>query len=202
VLVIDRLQQLSEERLDNLLRYWLKHCGADHYPSDAQLLQLCEQMLHAREDAHPFLTLCGLLLERRAGRLVASRSTQSTPFPTEPPQDIVLHWQGEPEIAIPAWQGRLVFESGGGPGLDRAQLLQGPLRLRARRGAERLQLDTKRPSRTLKNLFQESDVPARERRSLPLLYLGDELVFVAGLGTDARAGQVSEGIRLRWQPDA
>jgi len=202
VLVIDRLQQLSEERLDNLLRYWLKHCGADHYPSDAQLLQLCEQMLHAREDAHPFLTLCGLLLERRAGRLVASRSTQSTPFPTEPPQDIVLHWQGEPEIAIPAWQGRLVFESGGGPGLDRAQLLQGTLHLRARRGGERLQLDLKRPSRTLKNLFQESDVPARERQSLPLLYLGDELVFVAGLGTDARAGQVSEGIRLRWQPDA
>lgn len=202
VLVIDRLQQLSEERLDNLLRYWLKHCGADHYPSDAQLLQLCEQMLHAREDAHPLLTLCGLMLERRAGRLVASRSTQSTPFPTESPEDIVLHWQGEPEIAIPAWQGRLVFESGGGPGLDRAQLLRGPLRLCARRGGERLQLDTKRPSRTLKNLFQESDVPARERCGLPLLYLGDELVFVAGLGTDARAGQVSDGIRLRWQPDA
>ncbi len=202
VLVIDRLQQLSEERLDNLLRYWLKHCGADHYPSDAQLVQLSEQMLHARDDAHPLLTLCGLRLERRAGRLVVSRSTQSTLFPTEPPQDIVLHWQGEPEIAIPAWQGRLVFESGGGPGLDRAQLLRGPLHLRARRGGERLQLDLKRPSRTLKNLFQESDVPARERRSLPLLYLGDELVFVAGLGTDARAGQVSEGIRLRWQPDA
>jgi tRNA(Ile)-lysidine synthase len=202
VLVIDRLRQLSEERLDNLLRYWLKHCGAEHYPSDAQLLQLCEQMLHAREDAHPLLTLCGLMLERRAGRLVASRSTQSTPFPTEPPQDIVLHWQGEPEIPIPAWQGRLVFESGGGPGLDRAQLLRGPLRLCARRGGERLQLDTKRPSRTLKNLFQESDVPARERCGLPLLYLGDELVFVAGLGTDARVGQVSEGIRLRWQPDA
>ena len=201
VLVIDRLQLVSEERLDNLLRYWLKQCGADHYPSDAQLFQLREQMLHAREDAHPLLRLCGLVLERRAGRLVASRSTQSTPFPTEPPEDLVLHWQGEPEIAIPAWQGRLVFESGGGPGLSRDKLLQGPLRLRARSGGERLQLDPKRPSRTLKNLFQESEVPARERLGLPLLYLGDELLFVAGLGTDARAGQVSEGIRLRWQPD-
>lgn len=198
-LVIDRLQLLSVERLDNLLRYWLKQRGADHYPSDAQLFQLRQQMLHAREDAHPLLTLCGLVLERRSGRLMACRAALLL---AELPEDILLRWQGEPEIAIPAWQGRLVFESGGGPGMDRAQLLQGPLHLRARRGGERLQLDLKRPSRTLKNLFQESDVPARERRSLPLLYLGDELVFVAGLGTDTRAGQVSDGIRLRWQPDA
>lgn len=199
VLVIDRLQQLSEERLDNLLRYWLKQCGADHYPSDAQLFQLREQMLHAREDAHPLLTLCGLVLERRSGRLVAS---SASPLPTALPEEMLVHWQGEAEIAIPAWQGRLVFESDGGPGLDRAQLLQGPLRLRARRGGERLQLDPKRPSRTLKNLFQESDVPARRRPWLPLLYLGDELIFAAGLGMDVRAGQAGDGIRLRWQPDA
>ena len=198
VLVIDRLQLLSEERLDNLLRYWLKQCGADHYPSGAQLFQLREQMLHAREDAHPLLTLCGLALERRAGRLVASRPSS---LPAVLPSEVLVHWQGEPEIAIPTWQGRLVFESGGGPGLSRDKLLQGPLRLRARSGGERLQLDPNRPSRTLKNLYQESAVPARERCDLPLLYLGDELVFVAGLGTDARAGQVSEGIRLRWQPD-
>ena len=204
MLVIERLHQLSEERLDNLLRYWLKQCGADHYPSDAQLFQLREQMLHAREDAQPLLTICGLVLERRLSRLVARRSTRptrSTPSPIEPPDDIFLHWQGEPEIAIPAWKGRLLFESGGGPGLDRERLLQGPLSLRARRGGERLQLHPKRPSRTLKNLFQEADVPAPDRLRLPLLYLADELVFAAGLGTDARAGQVSEGIRLRWQPD-
>ncbi len=198
VLVIDRLQQLSDDRLDNLLRYWLKQCGADHYPSDAQLFQLREQMLHAREDAHPLLTLCGLMLERRSGRLVANRASS---LPTALPEEMLVHWQGETEIVIPAWQGRLVFESGGA-GLSREQLLQGPLRLRARRGGERLQLDLKRPSRTLKNLFQESDVPARGRPWLPLLYLGDELIFVAGLGMDVRAGQAGDGIRLRWQPDA
>ena len=195
-LVIDILQRLSRERLDNLLRYWLVQCGAAHYPSDAQLFQLREQMLHAREDAHPLLTLGGLVLERRAGRLMASRAA-SLPAPL--PEEILVHWRGEAEIEIPVWQGRLVFESDGGPGLDREQLLKGPLRLRTRRGGERLQLDPKRPSRTLKNLFQESDVPARERCGLPLLYLGDALVFVAGLGADARAAQVSGGIRLRWQ---
>jgi tRNA(Ile)-lysidine synthase len=195
-LVIERLRQLSDDRLDNLLRYWLRQCGADHYPSDAQLYQLREQMLHARGDAHPLLALCGLTLERRSGHLLA---THAEPQPKNLPSEILLHWQGESEIAIPAWQGRLVFDMAVGPGLDRAQLLQGPLRLRPRSGGERLKLDPKRPSRTLKNLFQESDVPARERVWLPLLYLGDELVFAAGLGMDVRAGRASEGICLRWQ---
>ena len=31
-LVIERLRQLSHDRLDNLLRYWLRQCGADQYP--------------------------------------------------------------------------------------------------------------------------------------------------------------------------
>ena len=195
-LVIERLRQLSHDRLDNLLRYWLRQCGADQYPSDAQLYQLREQMLHARDDAHPLLALCGLMLERHRGYLLAGHAE---PQPKNLPSEILLHWQGESEIAIPAWQGRLVFETADGPGLDRVQLLQGPLRLRPRSGGERLKLDPKRPSRTLKNLFQESDVPARERVWLPLLYLGDELVFAAGLGMDVRAGRASEGICLRWQ---
>ncbi len=195
-LVIDRLRQLSDDRLNNLLRYWLRQCGADHYPSDAQLSQLREQMLHARDDAHPLLALCGLTLERHSGHLVARRAE---PPPINLPSEILLHWQGESEIAIPVWQGRLVFDSAPGPGLDRTQLLQGPLRLRPRSGGERLKLDSNRPSRTLKNLFQESDVPVRERLWLPLLYLGDELIFAAGLGMDVRAGRTSEGVRVRWQ---
>ena len=195
-LVIARIRQLSEDRLDNLLRYWLRQCGADHYPSDAQLYQLREQMLHARDDAHPLLALCGLTLARHCGHLVARHDE---PRPINLPAEILLHWQGESEIAIPAWQGRLVFESGAGPGFDRAHLLQGPLRLRARGGGERLKLDSNRPSRTLKNLFQESDVPVRERLWLPLLYLGDELIFAAGLGMDVRVGRASEGVRVHWQ---
>ncbi len=195
-LVIGRLRQLSDDRLDNLLRYWLRQCGADHYPSDAQLYQLREQMLHARDDAHPLLALCGLVLERHSGHLVARHDE---PLLINLPSEILLHWQGESEIAIPVWQGRLVFDFVPGPGLDRMQLLQGPLRLRPRGGGERLKLDSNRPSRTLKNLFQESDVPVRERLWLPLLYLGDELIFAAGLGMDVRAGRTSEGVRVRWQ---
>ena len=58
--------------------------------------------------------------------------------------------------------------------------------MRLRSGGERLQPDPKRPRRTLKNLFQEAGVPPWERERLPLLFCGDELVWVPGLGVDAR----------------
>lgn len=214
-LVIARLRLLNEDRLDNLLRYWLRQSGATHYPSNAQLKQLREQMLLARDDAHPMLVMGGLVLERCLGRLVASHLAsvnlsdrinldlgQRSGAPEVRPAEVLVRWQGESEILIPAWQGRLHFEPAAGPSLGREQLLQGPLRLRARSGGERLKLHARRPSRTLKNLFQESAVPLRQRGWLPLVYLGEELVFAAGLGMDVRAEKASDGIRLHWQPDA
>lgn len=57
--------------------------------------------------------------------------------------------------------------------------------LRARRGGERLRLQANRPRRALRNLLQESGVPPWERGLIPLLWLGDRLVWVGGLGVDA-----------------
>ncbi len=53
--------------------------------------------------------------------------------------------------------------------------------LRVRSGSEKIQIKPNSPRRTLKNLFQEADVPPWERQA-PLLYVNDELVAVAGVG--------------------
>ncbi len=53
--------------------------------------------------------------------------------------------------------------------------------LRERLGSEKIQIKPKTPRKTLKNLYQEADVPPWERQA-PLLYIGDELVAVAGIG--------------------
>ena len=53
--------------------------------------------------------------------------------------------------------------------------------LRERIGSEKIQIKPKTPRKTLKNLYQEADVPPWERRA-PLLYIGDELIAVAGIG--------------------
>lgn len=53
--------------------------------------------------------------------------------------------------------------------------------LKERLGSEKIQIKPKTPRKTLKNLFQEADVPPWERQA-PLLYINDQLVAVAGIG--------------------
>ncbi len=194
-LLPERLAALSADRVDNLLRYWLQ-ARTGQYPSEAQLMQIRLQMLGASDDAQPVVGTHGWVVERRRRRLIVRPAASLA----EPPvQTISFHWQGETQIALPAWQGRLMFTTSAGPGLDATLLREGPLSLRPRGGGERLQLHPKRPSRTLKNLFQETDVPAAQRRWLPLLYAGERLVFAAGLGMDARAVTSEGGVVLRWE---
>jgi len=53
--------------------------------------------------------------------------------------------------------------------------------LRERLGSEKIQIKPKTPRKTLKNLYQEADIPPWERQA-PLLYISDELIAVAGIG--------------------
>ena len=58
---------------------------------------------------------------------------------------------------------------------------QGRITTKARQGSEKIQIEPKSPRKTLKNLFQEADVPPWERQA-PLLYIDDQLIAVAGVG--------------------
>jgi len=60
-----------------------------------------------------------------------------------------------------------------------------PWYFRPRSGGERIRLDASRPTRTLKNLLQEHDIPAWQRERMPLLFNGDRLVWVPGIGIAA-----------------
>jgi len=53
--------------------------------------------------------------------------------------------------------------------------------IKERLGSEKIQIKAKTPRKTLKNLYQEANVPPWERQA-PLLYIGDELIAVAGIG--------------------
>lgn len=193
---LDRLCALSAERSDNLLRYWLALRGAARLPSEAQLAQLRRQVCEAGMDAHPSLDLGGLTLQRQNGRLVLAGLPDGRP----PAEDIHLRWQGEARIDVPAWRGALLFAPGAG-GIPAGRLREGELILRARAGGERLQPDPQRPSRSLKNLYQEAAIPAQWRPWLPLVYLDDALVLAAGVGRDIRRPWDIEGVRVDWQPN-
>ena len=192
---LQRLALLSVDRIDNLLRFWVyEKIGS--YPSQAQLHQLHQQMLHAATDTHPQIVIGQWVLQREHNHLIIRAQAGVNQPPIEA---IPVVWQGERQIDIPEWRGQLLFEVGEGEGFDRELLLQGPLMLRPRQGGERLKLDMRRPSRSLKNLFQESGVSAGRRPWLPLLYAGDQLLFACGLGPNCTAAQNNPGVRLHWQ---
>ena len=76
--------------------------------------------------------------------------------------------------------------------------------LRPRQGGERIALAPGAVARSLKKQFQSRAIPAWDREG-PLLFTADErLLFVPGLGIDARLwpppGQPQLG--LQWRPDA
>ncbi len=194
-LALAPLAALSSERIDNVLRHWLYRQGIQ-LPSTARLDEIRQQMLHAADDLHPFFDFGPMTLRRIGGRL------ELHPRLGDPPADeLPLQWRGEREIAVPQWRGRLIFEPSANSGLDAGRLRNGRMTLRCRSGQERLKIASNRPSKSLKSLFQEASIAPWRRNWLPLLYLDAELVFVAGLGMDARRLTQGEGMALHWQFD-
>jgi tRNA(Ile)-lysidine synthase len=194
-LSIDPLVRLNPARAANLLRYWLALRGAARLPGEAQLAQLREQICFAAPDAQPSLDLVGLRLQRHGGRLVVIAPVAGKP----PGGTFCVRWQGERRIEVPEWRGALLFDEAG-DGVPAEHLRRSELHLRPRLGRERLQLAGTRPSRSLKNLYQEAGIAAPLRAWLPLVYLDDALIFAAGVGMDARASATGEGIRMSWLP--
>jgi tRNA(Ile)-lysidine synthase len=97
------------------------------------------------------------------------------------------------------WGGQLRVQRVKQNGIPMAWL--GELALLPRKGGERFQAGLGRPPRGLKKQFQAAAVPDWERNG-PLIYSGGQLIFVPGLGLDARVlalpGQAQA--MLFWEP--
>ena len=101
---------------------------------------------------------------------------------------LIRLWRGQLQLA-PQITGRWVFKSVASnsmqPGLPAVWVKNaqksGAVIQKERSGAEKLQIKPNAPRKTLKNLFQEADLPPWQRQA-PLLYVGHELIAVAGVG--------------------
>lgn len=197
MLRLDRLRGLPLGRQTLVLRAWLARHGVEA-PSRARLLEALQQAHGARADARLLLRLGHLELRRYRGLLLL-RAGEDAPAVSA----VTLRWRGEPEIAVPRWHGTLRFVPTDGEGFP-AEWLQGaPLTLRPRTGGERFKPHPTRPSKTLKRLFQDAAIPEFERARLPLVWRGDALAYVAGLGADVRLLDADAPARvlLDWRPD-
>lgn len=171
---VDTLRALPRPKAKLMLREFLRVSGA-HAPAARQLDEMLRQLTEAAGDVFIELRHDGKAVRRYRGRLVV--------------------------LSAEAVDGEILLHPCKGEGIDAIRMEAGPVSVRARQGGERLQLAANRPSRTLKNLFQEAGIPPWEREGLPLLYCGDALVWVPGLGVAAgfRTGRGRAGLRPEWR---
>ena len=179
------LKRLPRARAKNLLR-WMVVASGHAAPASAQLEELLRQLLTGRDDAAVRVSLDAVDVRRYRGEiwLVAAEG--------EPPRGFRARWDRRRDWPLPELGGVLRFRSGRGKGISAAVLADAPLEVRIREGGERFQPDPKRPRRALKDLLQEAGVPPWERERLPLLFSGERLVSVPGIGV-APAFQAEPG---------
>ena len=193
---VDHLRTLSDARAANALRVWFARRGM-RAPSVASLDEMLDQLCHASPDAQ-----IALIHERKTVRLYRGRVSIDAGGPPRA-GFAPLTWQGESFIEVPGWQGRLHFIADAERGFDATALREGPLALHERRGGERMRVRIDGPSRTLKNLYQEAGIAAWQRARLPLVYLGERLLYAAGIGANAaqtiEAASGLELVRLEWR---
>ena len=171
---------------EDLLRKFLQTKGL-RAPSEAKLAEMLKQL--TAKGSRTLIEHDGARLRVYRGKVFHDRDLA----PFRP-----LTWRGEPRLALPELGGELRFRPVRGKGIAANAR---PLQVRIRKGGERLQPDARRPRRTLKNLFQEAGVPPWERDRLPLLAHGEDLVWVPGLGIDAkyRAAKNESGFLPEWR---
>jgi tRNA(Ile)-lysidine synthase len=191
-LSVDRLRSLSAGRALNVLRF-LFACAHVAMPPRVRLEEALRQCFDAAADAQVCVRFGDWTLRRYRDALVL--------VPWQPGEtEWSARWQGEGALALPAGLGSLRFATTVGEGIAAARVRDAPVVVRFRRGGERFE-PPGRPRRQLKKLLQESGVPPWERSVLPLLFCGDALVWVPGLGVAApyRAAAGEAGVEIMWE---
>jgi len=177
---------------NRMLRAYLKERGL-RAPSETKLAEMLRQITQAKRDRNVRIAHDGAELRMYRDKVVLNRAEKPVTF--DP-----VRWDGNARVPLPQLGGEMRFRKVRGAGLDAAKMKEG-VTIRIRSGGERLRLDSRRPRRTLKNLFQEAGVAPWERERLPLLYCGSDLVWVPGFGVDVRfrAPPGAPGIVPSWR---
>jgi len=170
------VRALAPARARNLLRWFLRRCGAT-LPSADRMDEILRQAVASRADAEVRVALgdCELFCWHDALHVVPARA---------PVAGFSRAWRQAASQAVPELGGVLRMARGRGQGIRLDRLDGRVVTVRVRVGGERLRPDCRRPRRTLRNLFQELQIPPWQRNHVPLLYCGEQLVWVPGVGVD------------------
>ncbi len=183
------LASRAPHRARNLLRWFLRQ----HHlrpPSTARLAAMHDQLVRAAPDARVRLAHSGAEIGIHRDRIVV-----------HPPAIAAFEipWHGEALLALP--HGTLEFDkASGNSAVPRAALPGHGVVVRSRSGGERVQLAPGGPARALKRVLQEAEMPLWLRDSLPLVFCGDALAVVPGIGVAVafHAAPGAPGYAVTW----
>jgi tRNA(Ile)-lysidine synthase len=169
------------------LRREFRRATGHKAPSEARLLEMLKQL--GSKGSRTLIEHDGARLRVYRGKVLFEKQPDAAFAP--------VRWNGQRKLDLPGGELRFRRVRGQGIAAEHASLS-----VRPRAGGERLRPDPRRPRRTLKNLFQEAGVPSWQRDGMPLLFSGDELVCIPGIGVDARwrASPGSFGWVAEWRP--
>jgi tRNA(Ile)-lysidine synthase len=186
-------RRLSSARQRQALLRWLR--GA---LPEAPSASLVERLMREADAAGPqrrWPVSGGGLLSYR-GRLRAAPNP-ATPFAAPTPITVDLSRSGVHEVA--AWRGAFRIDAVDAHGISVATAQR--LELRPRAPGDQFQAGVRRPPRSLKLQFQARGV-APALRDGPIAWCDGRIVFVPGLGIDARALAATDEaqVSLTWLP--
>ena len=182
---LDALLQLPHARQALVLRSWIESFGLLP-PSKAKLEDALRQARLTGNDTKLTIKIGTNMEIRRHGNEIVMR--ESVGVKKDKTRFEVLHWQGPGRYSLPSWGGELVITeaSTGEAGIEETYLRDRKLQVKPRQGGEKLKLYRNRPRKYLKDLYQKAGIAEFDRPKLPLLWSGEDLIFVAGLGMDVR----------------
>ena len=186
------LAKISPARARNLLRYFF----SQHrllMPSQARLTDMLNQLIQASGDAQITIEHNGTELKRYRSHAYLLRATPPLP------RNLCWHWHGQAEFHLTELQGTLYFRQENAGCADKLHNIN----IRLRQGGEYFQPDCKRPKRRLKDLLQTANLPPWERDRLPLIYSGDDLIQVPGIGVACnwQAKFAKAALCIEWRPN-
>ena len=167
------LQELSDERIKNVLRYWIQSHQM-RTPSRKTMQQIVSDVVRKKEiETTPLQTWKDGEIRRYQDQLYLMRPMS----PHDPSQ--VLRWKIDQPLLIKSLNRTLKPSE-----LKENQVVVPDgvkeLVVRFREGGERLKPIGQNQHRSLKNLLNEAGVPPWERSRIPLLYHQDQLISVLG----------------------
>lgn len=169
-LLVSMLAELPAERLRNVIRYKFQSLGM-RAPSTRQMAELVRHIFSPPKTGHATMKWGKQCVQLYRNEIWLGVETDLNEVAGE------LVWNLDARQGIQFGNNYLSVVESRGQGLAKRHT-GSTVTVRCRQGGERCRLPGRKHHTTLKNLLQQEGVPPWQRKTLPLIYVGDQLAAV------------------------